>query len=340
MKIVAVCDRAVPAELMEGMKELEKYGAEVALIEDESLYENEAITELMIQYEKKGADACQANPKLVEAAKDADIIIVHLAVVNSEVIRAAERLKLVAVLRSGVENVQQDLCKKRGIRIVNAPGRSAPAVADMAVGLMLAEMKDIARGHKSLMDGVWTKNYPNTNPLNIRDMRRCTIGIVGAGQIGRKVIDRLRGFGSRIIVYDPFLSKNDVEAMGYTAVTLEDLLKQADIVSLHLRLSEKTEKFMGEKEFSLMKPTAYFINTARAGLVDEEALVEALKNRKIQGAGLDVFQKEPLPSDSPFLRLDNVTLTPHMAGSSADTFANSVELVRDELAAMFEKGEL
>lgn len=340
MKIVAVCDRAVPVELMEGMKELEKYDAEVVLIEDENLYENEAITELMINYETKGADACQANPKLVEAAKDADIIVVHLAVVNSEVIQTAKNLKLIAVLRSGIENVQQDLCKERNIRIVNAPGRSAPAVADMAVGMMLAEMKDIARGHKFLMDGVWTKNYPNTNPLNIRDMRRCTVGIVGAGQIGRKVIDRLRGFESRIIVHDPFLPKEEVEAMGYTAVSLEELLEQADIVSLHLRLSEKTENFMGESEFALMKPTAYFINTARAGLVEEEALIEALKSRKIQGAGLDVFRNEPLPADSPFLKLDNVTLTPHMAGSSADTFLNSVELVRDELASIFEKGEL
>lgn len=339
MKIVAVCDRAVPVELMSDMKELEKYGAEVELLEDKALYDNEAITGLMLNYEQNGADACEANPKLVEAAKDADMIVVHLAVVNSEVIKAAEKLKVVAVLRSGIENVQQELCKERGITIVNAPGRSAPAVADMAVGLMLAEMKNIGRGHKMLMDGVWTKNFPNVNPLNIRDLRRCTIGIIGAGQIGRKVIDRLRGFESNIVVHDPFMAKEAVEAMGYTAVTMDELLEQADIISLHLRLSEKTHHFFGKYEFDHMKKTAYFINTARAGLVDEEALLDALKNHRIQGAGLDVFQNEPLTADSPFLQLDNVTLTPHMAGSSADTFANSVEIMKDELTKRFENGE-
>ena len=340
MKIVAVCDRAVPVELMKNLRELEKYGAEVVLLEDQALYDNEAITELMIRYEKQGADACKANPELIEAAADADVIVVHLGVVNTEVIQNAKNLKIVAVLRSGTENIQQNLCEERGIRVINAPGRSGPAVADMAVGLMLAEMKDIARGHKYLMDGIWTKKFPNTEPLNIRDMRRCTVGIVGAGQIGRKVIKRLQGFECKIVVHDPFMTKEEVEAMGYTAVSMEELLEQSDIISLHLRLSEKTENFFGKQEFARMKKTAYFINTARAGLVDEEALIEALQNHRIQGAGLDVFQKEPLPADSPFLKLDNVTLTPHMAGSSADTFLNSVEIIKDELTSLFEKGEI
>lgn len=340
MKIVAVCDRAVPIELMKDMKELEKYGADIVLLEDKTLYDNEAITELMIKYERQGADACEANPQLVQMAKDADIIVVHLAVVNTEVIDAAKKLKMVAVLRSGIENVQHELCKERGIRIINAPGRSAPAVADMAVGLMLAEMKNIGRGHKCLMDGVWTKKFPNTEPLNIRDMRKCTIGIVGAGQIGRKVINRLRGFECNIIVHDPFMTKEAVEAMGFTAVSMDELLKQSDIISLHLRLSEKTENFFGRREFERMKKTAYFINTARAGLVDEDALLDALQNHRIQGAGLDVFCNEPLTVDSPFLKLDNVTLTPHLAGSSADTFANSVEIIKDELAACFKEGEI
>lgn len=338
MKIVAVCDRAVPVELMKDMKELEKYGAEVTLLEDKALYDNEMITELMLKYEQHGADACKANPELVEAAKDADIIAVHIAVVNTEVIEAAKKLKMVAVLRSGIENIQQELCRERGIQIINAPGRSAPAVADMAVGMMLAEMKDIGRGHKYLMDGIWTKKFPNTDPLNIRDMRKCTVGIVGAGQIGRKVINRLRGFECRILVHDPFMSNEDVEAMGYTAVSLNELLEQSDIISLHLRLSEKTKNFFGKQEFDHMKKTAYFINTARAGLVDEEAMIDALKNHRIQGAGLDVFQNEPLTADSPFLKLDNVTLTPHLAGSSADTFANSVEIIKEELVNLFEKG--
>jgi D-3-phosphoglycerate dehydrogenase len=330
MKIICVCDMAINETVMQPMKELEKeFGAEVVLFHDEQMQTPKDITEVMLKTEQEGADASPANPALVEAAKDADILVVHASPVNTQVIENAPNLKYVAVLRSGTENVNHQLCQERGIKIISAPGRSAPAVADCTVGLMLCEMKNIARGHKGLMEGKWIKKFVNFN--YIHDMRKCTVGIIGAGQIGQKVISRLKGFECNVIVHDPFVPDEVLREKGFEPVSLEELLKESDIVSIHLRLSEKTQKFMGEKEFKLMKKTASFINCARAGLVDEEALIRALQNKEIGGAALDVFSEEPLPQDSPFLALDNVTLTPHVAGTSVDTFGNSVEIIKELL---------
>ena len=333
MKIVCVCDIAIPKEIMAPMKKLEKNGTEVVIYEDDMIKTVEQITTIMLKAEKEGAEACPHNAGLAEMTADADILVVHTTPVNSKILNNATKLKYVMVMRSGIENVNEELCREKGITIINAPGRSAPAVADMTVGLMLAENKNIARGHKFLMEGKWEKQFVNVS--YIHDLRRCTVGIIGAGQIGRQVAARLKGFESEVIVYDPFMNREELEAMGYCAVTLEELLKQSDFVTIHLRLSEKTRHFIGKKELELMKKTAYFINTARAGLVDEEALAEALARKEIGGAAVDVFQEEPLSPDHPFLKLDNITLTPHAAGTSADTFANSVEIIYKKLEKLF-----
>lgn len=334
MKIVALSEIAVPPAIMEPMRELEAHGAQVVILEDESIQTVEAFTEAMIRLEQQGADAWPANPAFVEAARDADILVVHVSPVNAAVLAAAEQLKYVAVLRSGVENVRQDICAERGIKIINAPGRSAPAVADCAVALMLAEMKNIARGHRALMGGKWAKKFANSE--YIHDLCNCVVGIIGAGQIGRKVIDRLRGFGCEILVHDPFMPDEEVAGLGYAPVSLDELLRRSDIVSLHLRQSEQTRHFISTRELGLMKPTAMLVNTARAGIVDEAALVEALRSHSIGGAALDVFSQEPLGADSPLLALDNVTLTPHIAGTSADTCPNSVKIIKGELIKLLQ----
>lgn len=334
MKIVCVCDLVITEDVISPIRGLEKYGANVVMFDDEQMQTPEQITTVMIKTEQEGADSSPANPRLIEELKDADIVIVHVSPINSEILNVAEKLKYVMVLRSGINNINEDICNEKGIKIISAPGRSAHAVADTTVGLMLAENKNIARGHKALMEGKWVKKFVNFD--YIRDLRKCTVGIVGAGQVGQKVIERLSGFGSKIIIHDPFMKNEDIEKMGFTPVTLEELLQQSDFVTLHLRLSEVTQHFIGEKELALMKKTAYLINTARAGLIDEDALVEALRNKAIGGAALDVFNEEPLGEKSPFLSLDNVTIVPHIAGTSVDTFGNSVEIINDELIKLFE----
>lgn len=338
MKILCVCDLVLNQKVMEPIKNLKKYGAKVIFLDDKEMQSPKAITTVMLKTEQEGADACPANPDVIEKVEDVDIIVVHASPINRDVLKNAKKLKYIAVLRSGIENINEKICKEKNIQIFNAPGRSAHAVADGTLALMLSEAKNIARGHKGVMDGEWIKTFRNMD--YIHDLRKCTVGIIGIGQIGKKVIDRLKGFGCNIIVYDPFIHGEDVEKMGYIAVSFEELLKQSDFISLHLRLSEKTEKIIGNKELALMKKTAYFINSARAGLVDEEALVLALQEHRIGGAAMDVFNQEPLPQDSPFLQLDNVTLSPHVAGTSVDTFENSVEIIYEDLVNLFENKEI
>jgi D-3-phosphoglycerate dehydrogenase len=328
-KILLVSDGGVTSELMQKMYELKEYGAEITMIEDKDMYEMGPITDRMLQIELGGVDAAPTYKPLLDACEDKDIIVVHVASINKEVIAACKNLKVAAVLRGGYENADVEELTKRGIKLINAPWRSAHAVADFTVGMMIAENKNIARAHKIISEGKWCKKF--TNQEYIHDMRACTVGIIGFGYIGRRVIERLKGFGSTIVVYDPFMDKKIIEDAGCKAVSFEELLAQSDFVSIHIRLSEKTTKFIGQKELAKMKPTAYLINTARAGLVDTDALIQALETKSIGGAAIDVFDEEPLPQDSPFLKLDNVTLTSHLAGTSCDTMRNSVEIGYDDL---------
>jgi len=336
MKILCICDLGILSEAMAPMKDLEKYGNDVSFFDDQQMLTVGDISKVMRVYEKSGADAIAANPELLKIVKDVDILVIHTTVVNTAVIQAASNLKIIATLRSGTTNIAEALCKEREIKIINAVGRNAHAVADCTVGLLLAESRNIARGHKSIKDGGWCKQFLNQKYTH--DLRKCTIGIIGAGRIGQQVIDRLVGFGCRIIVHDPFITDSEISGLGYEPVSLEDLLAQSDFVSIHMRMSEKTQNFIAKREFDMMKKTAYFINTSRSSLVNEADLIEALQNRTIGGAALDVFNDEPLSAGSPFLKLENVTMTPHLAGSTEDAFANSVEIIKDELEKIFENG--
>lgn len=333
MKILCVCDFGIDQKVMSKMEELKKYNAEIFYLYDERLQSAKTITEFVLRAEQHGADACEPYQALVDSVRDVDILVTHISPVTTQIIEAADKLKYVCVLRGSHTNVNTELCTEKGVKVIEAPGRNANGVADCAVGLMLAEMRNIARGHHYLMQGDWKKKFVNL--LYTRDMQRCTVGIIGTGFIGQKVIKRLSGFECKVIGYDPYMSKENIEKLGIAAVSLDELLESSDIISIHLRLSESTEGFIGRKQFERMKPTAYFINTARAGLVDEQALVEALRQRKIGGAALDVFSEEPLGKDSPYLSLDNVTITPHVAGTTMDSFSNAVEIVTHALSEMF-----
>jgi len=171
-------------------------------------------------------------------------------------------------------------------------------------------------------------------------LKNHTAGLIGFGIIGHKVAARLKAFGVKVLTYDPYCSKETAEAAGVELVSFEELLKRSDYVSMHARLSDSTKNLMGEKEFKMMKPTAFFINTARAGLVDEAALVKALQEKTIRSAAIDVYSKEPLPADHPLLKLDNVTLTPHHAGATTDNLSNSLDIMLEELDRYFGGQEL
>ena len=185
MKILIACDCYVTPEMIDKIKDLEKYGNEVVVYDNKLLETKEAFAEYMLKTELEGAEAVEAGDEFVRLAEDADIIAVHLTPVNKKVIDNAKKLKLVAVMRGGVDSVNVDLLHEKGIIVTNAPWRSAFAVADFTVGMMISEVKNIAKSHHLLMEGKWEKEYPND--INYIDMRNRTIGLIGFGYIGQRV---------------------------------------------------------------------------------------------------------------------------------------------------------
>jgi D-3-phosphoglycerate dehydrogenase len=256
--------------------------------------------------------------------------------VSSKVIEAMPKLRIVGVSRAGLENVNTEKATERGILVFNVMGRNAHAVSDFAIGLMLAEGRNIARAHHAIKKGEWRKTFSNND--NIPEMGGKTIGLVGFGFIGSLVAKKLSGFDVKVMVYDPYADPERIKASGCVPAGLEELFKASDFISLHARLTGENKKMVNKELISLMKQSAYLINTSRAGLVDQEALAGALKDKKIQGAALDVFNTEPIPADSPFLELDNVTLTSHLAGTTSDALTNSPFLLMEDVAK-FLKGE-
>ena len=328
-KILCVADGGITVEMMEELRVLEPLGAEITIVEDKDMYAMGPITDRMTLIEHQGIDAAPTCEALLENCADKDILVVHVASINKEIIEKAKNLKVAAVLRGGYENADVPLLTERGVKLINAPWRSANAVADFTVGMMIAENKNIARSHHLLMEGKWCKKYDNQS--YIHDMRKMTVGIIGFGYIGQRVRMRLQGFECRVLVYDPYADPTQFDDHNVAFVSLDELLHQSDIVTLHLRLSEKTEHFIGREELSKMKPTAYLINTARAGLVDTHALTKALQDHAIGGAAVDVYDEEPLAADHPYLKLSNITLTSHLAGTSCDTMMTSVEIGLEDL---------
>lgn len=337
-RIVAIYDRGIDKNLMQGFDVLEKYGYELTLVEktvneDELAYQNS-----MLSVEVNGPDGTPINEEVFQYLDDAEIIITHFAPVSRRMIEAAKNLKIIATLRTGMENINMEAAKERGIKVINAPGRAAVAVADFTVAAMLCEIRNIARTDEDIKTGGWTKKYPNRTYSD--NMCNLKVGLVGFGDIGRKIATRLKGFGTTILAYDPYCTKESIEAFGCVPVSLDELLEQADFVSLHVRLSPQTQNMFGAAEFAKMKPTAIFVNAARAGLVDEAAMIDALEQKKIGGAVLDVFREEPLPADHPLRKLKNVTLSAHLAGTDIGTFSGSIKIVADNLEQYFSGGEL
>jgi D-3-phosphoglycerate dehydrogenase len=283
--------------------------------------------------EKGGPDAVPLPAELTADLAEFDIVVVQFAPVNRAFIEAASMLKVIAVLRGGVENIAVSEATRRGIAVLNTPGRLARAVAECTVGLILAEIRNLARGHARLMAGKWDRSFPNSD--EIPELYRRTVGLVGYGAIGRLVAKFLEAFGCRILAYDPYCAGESAPAV---LCDLPNLLRESDVVSLHARLCEETRNLIGARELALMKPSAILVNTARSGLVDEAALLDVLRARRIMGAALDVFEVEPLPPDHPFLALENVTLAPHLAGSTRDGFRNSPILMAGHLARLL-RGE-
>jgi D-3-phosphoglycerate dehydrogenase len=217
------------------------------------------------------------------------------------------------------------------VKLVNTPGRNASAVAEFTIGAILAETRLIRAGHEGLRQGLWRGDLYRADRTGT-ELSELTVGLIGYGFIGTRVVKLLKPFGCRILVCDPYkeLSAAD-RADGVAMVDLDALLEQSDVVSLHARVTAETRGFLAAPQFARMKAGAYFINTARGPMVDYEALRRALESRHLRGAMLETFWQEPTPPDAPLLRLDNVTLTPHIAGASTTTVRIAARMVAEEI---------
>lgn len=330
-KVKILCMADIKGVVKEDMEHAAKTNFKNAEVSIEVL---DDIKDSLLKIETYGPGAIPISSGFYNNHEDAEIIMGAIyCPFSEEIMSMFPNLKVIGTCRGGLENVDMEACRKRGIMVVNGYGRNAEAVSDYTVGLMLSEIRNIARSHKYLTSDPnndnWRDNWVNLN--YIPHMKDATIGIFGFGYIGRLTAQKLSGFKCKILVYDPYVSAEDICAAGCVPVDKETLFKEADILTVHARLVEATKGIIGKKDIESMKPTAFFINTARAGLVDYDALYDALKNKRIGGAGLDVFPEEPLAPGSKWRKLDNCTIAAHYAGGVLAARSFAAELVSENI---------
>lgn len=284
--------------------------------------------------EWRGADAVPVPDELVDALPGAQALAVHFAPVPATVLDVSADLRAVFVARTGLENVDVEAATRRGIAVVPVFGRNASGVAELALGHMLSEGRDIARADASVKSGGWGKDFGGPG----LEIGGSTVGMVGFGRVGRELAARLRGFGVRLLVSDPYADAAVLAEHEAKRVDLDTVFRESDFIHVQARLTPETERFIGARHFALMKTSAYFVNTARSRLVDYDALYDALVSGRIAGAGLDVYDEEPLPPDSKWRSLSNVTLTTHYAGDTETTNLRSARLVAEAIAEFARTG--
>jgi D-3-phosphoglycerate dehydrogenase len=272
--------------------------------------------------------------RLIEMARDADAVLVVQARVTARVLESLPRLRAVGRYGIGVDTVDIEAATRLGVAVVYVPGFCAREVADHAMMYVLGFGRRLPYLHGLMKQGVWGRAGASPMPA----LYGQTLGLIAFGEIGREMALRARSFGLTVLAHDPFVDPALAGGLGVTLVGLDELLSRSDYVSVHAPLNAKTRHMLGERELRLMKPTACLINTARGPVVDEAALVRALQEGWIAGAGLDVFEQEPLDPSSPLLEMENVLLTPHTAGLSDESQVDSRYRVCRAIAAILEGG--
>ncbi len=260
---------------------------------------------------------CQTEEELIAAAKDADAIMGGGRLFTRRVMESLTKCRAIITYSVGFDGIDIDAATDNGIVVVNNPARAwcVEEVSNHALTLLLACAKKLIILNNMVKGGRWTETRKVMQPMGC--VYGQTLGIIGCGNIGRLVAVKAQAFGLRILGYDPYIDTHLAADYGITLISLPRLLKESDYISLHTPLDKRTFHLIGEAEFKQMRPTAYLINTSRGPVVDEAALIRALQEKQIAGAGLDVFEKEPVDPANPLLKMDNVMMMPH-SGSFSD----------------------
>ena len=270
-------------------------------------------------YEVVVLDKSSTEEQRINEVRDAEFLLCYGQDPSDEVIKSLEKCRLVQLLAAGYDRMNLDLLAELEIPCANNGGANSWAVADQAVLLMLAIYKQLLASDNSTREGRWAEPITGQNTFEMADKK---VGILGIGNIGRQVAKRVQGFDAKVQYFDLYpLDERTAEELNVTYVSLDELFSTSDIISCHTPLTNDTKHIVNANTLSLMKPTAILINTSRGPVVDEEALISALQSGVIAAAGLDVFEKEPVSPDNPLLKMDNVVATPHMAGTTWDTWA-------------------
>jgi D-3-phosphoglycerate dehydrogenase len=272
----------------------------------------------------------RGDEHLKEIIRDADFAISGQVGVSADVLRAAKRLKLLHKWGVGVDNIDTQAAKEFGIKVARTTGSNAVPVAEFTIGLIISTLRFQALGHEKLRQGTWMAF--NQMPGATFCISGKTVGLVGFGAIGQAVAARLRGFGCTILYNKRMrLSPAQEAELGVRYATTDDLIASSDILCLHCPLTPETTNLIDAKSLARMKRSAVLINVARGGVVNEADLAQALRDKVIRGAAMDVYSIEPLPGDSELLKLDNIVVTPHLAAATADTFEPTVRRMFDNM---------
>lgn len=273
---------------------------------------------------------------LLRVSKNADAFVTRGFVkIPLKVLEAAKKLKVIGVHGVGVDHIDVNFAQKRGIQIVEAPAELTDAVAEFTIGLMLSLLRKIPMANAAVRSAEWNRKYSDLVGV---DLTGKMVGIIGLGRIGSAVAKRLGAFSVKLIYHQRVRNPELEKQLGVEYASFNRLLKTSDIISIHVPLTPETYHMISHKEFKTMKTGVYVVNTSRGAVIDEKAMYGALVSGKVVGAALDVFESEPLSSDSPLIKLNNVILSPHLAASSSETLRRLATSVAEEVIKILSSG--
>ena len=273
----------------------------------------------------------KTSEELKKRIKEADVAIVGWSQLTKSVIDSAAKLKMISIWATTCHYADLEAAKERGIVVTHVPGYATESVAEYTFALLLASVRKL-----NLADRHVRKGNFDWRPFGGRELAGKTLGIIGTGTIGCRIAEIARAFQMQVLGYDKYPNPKRAEEIGFKNVDLDTLLKNSDIVTLHVTLTPETEKLIGKREIGIMKNNAVIINTSQGKVVDEKALVEALKSNKLSFAGLDVLEEEPPPKNNPLFKLDNTVLSPHIAFNTVEAEARCTDICVDNVAKFIE----